>query len=82
VQGYSKDVPMLCISERGEQEPSTVVTWYSADCLKEFNTANIIKKKSLEIGLASTQLLRAVQRTGDAECGHVEATPQESAPFH
>ena len=81
MQGYSEDVPMLCISERCEHEPSTAVTWYLADCVQEFSTANRLKK-SPEIRLASAQLLRAIQSTGDAEFSHVEATPQESAPFH
>lgn len=68
---------MLCISERCEHELSTAVTWYLADCLKEFNTANILKKKCPEIRLASAQLPRAIQSTGDAEFSHAEATPQE-----
>lgn len=82
MQGYSKDVPVLCSSERCEHEPSTPVTQYLADCLKEFNTANVLKKWSPEIRLAGPQLLRAIQSTGDAEFRHVEPTPQESAPFH
>lgn len=82
MQGYSEDVPVLCVSERCEHEPSTVVTWYLANCLKEANTANTLKKTHPEIRLASTQLLRATQSTRDGEFSHVEAAPEESVPFH
>lgn len=78
MQGYSEDLPVLYISEKCEHELSTAVTWCSF-LRQEFSTANTPRKKSPEVRLASAQLLRAIQSTGDTEFCHIQGTPQESA---